>query len=89
MDHRDGRELQDVPSEVQGGSILHQHGVGVDAVIALEKGHGLGVADELQAWVARPQLGDQPCVVGLHVVDDQIIQRTPAKDLLEFVKILV
>ena len=67
-------------------ALLHLDQPLADAVEPFDHGEGLGVADDAHVGVEAPQRLDRRGVVGLHVVDDQIVDGAVADfaaDVLE------
>ena len=81
--HRCHDKGECVPAGGEYVALLDRDGVGVERkVIKLpDHGHGLGVPDDLERRIAEQQLTDNGAVVGLHVVDDQIVERPPAEHM--------
>ena len=80
--HRGEHEAQRVAAQLQGVAVLHLHLVAVNAIEALHHAKGLLVADDLHVGIIFLDQGQRAAVVGLHVVDHQIVDRTVAYHLL-------
>ena len=65
----------------EGVHFLDQHGAAVDVEgeELLNHLYRLGVADDFHLGIAQNQLLNGAAVVGLHVVDDEIVQPAPVK----------
>ena len=73
VDHRRHEELQRVLAEVEGVALLHIDGVIADLIEALQHVEGLLVADDLHVGIVFLQQRDTATVVGLHVVDHEVV----------------
>ena len=84
MDHGGVDKGHGVLAEALGvplGHLLDGAGVQAEAEL-IEEGHRLGGGDDLHVGPAQENLLDGSGVVGLHVVDDQIVQGTAVEDSL-------
>ena len=73
MDHRRHEERERQPAQVERVAFLDFERRTCNAVEALDHLQGLGVADEPDVGITPPQGVDRRRVVGLHVVDDQVV----------------
>ena len=76
MDHGGGVEAQGVAAQLQDVPLLDHQGVAVHVEVVELADHleGFGVAHNLQVGIVGQQHLDGGAVVGLHVVDDEVIQ---------------
>ncbi len=75
MHHRGADERERVPAEIERVALLDDDAtvgeIGAEVVLHhRERGHG---RNDLRAWVGSRELRDVRGVVGLHVVDDEIV----------------
>ena len=71
-------EVEGMPAQGEGIPLLDGDGAPVQGEIVElpHKGEGLGVAHQLESGEAEQQRLNVGAVVGLHVVDHQVVQRT-------------
>ena len=76
VDHGGGVEAQGVLAQLQGVALLDHQGVAVHVEVVELANHleGFGVAHNLQVGIVGQQHLNGGAVVGLHVVDDEVIQ---------------
>ena len=83
MDHGGEDELELVGAEGEGVAVLHLVKAGGQAVEAGHHVEGLLIADNLDIGIELAQQGQRAAVVGLHVVDDDVVDGTVADDLAD------
>ena len=91
VDHGGHDEGQRVAAGIERVHLLHQHGAAVHVEIEELVDHleRLGVADDLHLGMAAHNLAHCGAVIRLHVIDDQIVERTAVKDVLEVLEELI
>jgi hypothetical protein len=85
VDHGGEDKLQRVAAKRESVALLDLDGVrrGVKAMELADKVEGLGGADELEVGPPADKVGDNGAVVGLHVVDHQVVQGTAVENVGE------
>ena len=86
--HRSEHELQLVFSQRESVAVLYLQFIVADAVEPAEHAEGLLVADDLDVGVVFADEGDGTAVVGLHVVDNEVVNLAVANDLLDMFDVL-
>ena len=91
VDHRRRDEVQRVAAEGERGAVAHDGvaAVPVRAVEVLHHRERLGGGDDLRVGERLHERGDVGGVVGLHVLDDQVVRLARAEGLLDVVEPLV
>ena len=88
MHHWDGRERQLVRAKLERLAVLDLLRAGALAVELFDKVERLLVGDDRDIGIHLAQHTDGAGMVGLDVVDDEIIDRTAAQDALDALQIL-
>ena len=85
VDHRGADELEGVAPEAEGVPLLDLDGarLGVEVEELPHELEGLGGPHQPQLGVAPHKVGDDGAVVGLHVVDDHVVEVAPAQGEVE------
>ena len=73
-------EAQFVAAEGEGVAVAHLEGVAGQSVITFDHGERLGVAHQHHVGEVLAQQADGAGMVGLHVVDDEIVEGLPGED---------
>ena len=90
VDHGGGVKGEGVPPRAQGVPLLHQHGpLGGAPVELAEQVHRLPITDDGSPGVADQQVAQGSGVVGLHVVDEYIVQPPALEGVLQVLEELV
>ena len=83
MHHGREHKLELTRAECEPVAVLHLQEIGADAIEALHHAEGLLVAHKRDVGVILADEFDGTAVVGLHVIDDEIVDGAVANDLLD------
>ena len=87
MDHGGVHKGEGVPAGGDGVPLVHQLGpLGIGGVELADHVQGLAVADDGGLRVADHQIPQGGGVVGLHMVDEHIVQLPPVQSVLQILK---
>ena len=87
MNHRGEHKLQFATSKVEAVAILHLQGVLLNTIESLHHSESLLVADNGNLGIILADELDGSTVVGLHMVDYQVVYLAVAKNLLDILDI--
>ena len=88
MHHRGQHEVQRLLAKLDGIAVFHFQSAFCDAVEALHHLEGFLIAHNLNLRIELLDECDASAVVGLHVVNDQIVHLAVANDLVDVLQIL-